>query len=123
MALTIRRAQRDVLRQQVVTELTGIRDIYLAVQADQWATALKLLERHEYLVRLLDDLGRRADDPAEELAPTTEPARLLRYLARLHERAGETIEQYVGAVEAVAERGERVARVVGRLARGAQSQA
>lgn len=97
MALTIRRAQRNLLRQQVITELTGIGDIYLAVEADQWATALKLRERHEDLMRLLDDLGWRADDPGREFALTTEPARLLRCLARLHERAGETIEQYVGA--------------------------
>lgn len=97
MALTIKPTARLVLRRQLLAELSGIGDVYLAVQADQWATALKLRERHEDLMRLLDDLGWRADDPAQEFALTTEPARLLRCLARLHERAGETIEQYVGA--------------------------
>jgi hypothetical protein len=43
-------------------------------------------------MRLLDDLGWREDDPAEEFAITTDPVALRRVLASLHERAGEEIE-------------------------------
>jgi len=92
MALTIRRAQRDVLRQQVISELTGIGDIYLAVHEDQWGTALSLRRSYEGCMRLFDDLGWREDDPAEEFPITMEPAPLMRVLARLRERAGEEIE-------------------------------
>lgn len=96
--LAIRRAQRDVLRRQVITELTGIGDVYLAVEAGQWGTALRLRERHEDAMRLLDDLGWREDDPAEEFAITTDAARLTRCLAQLGDRAAQTIAQYVETV-------------------------
>lgn len=46
-------------------------------------------------MRLLDDLGWRGDDPAEKFAITMDPIPLMRMLARLHERAGETLEQHV----------------------------
>lgn len=95
MALTIRRSRRDVLRQQVIAELADIGNVHLAVVADQWGTALRLRERHEDAMRLLDDLGWRADDRAEEFAITIEPARLMRCLARLSDRAEQMIAQYV----------------------------
>ncbi|MBB4661438.1 hypothetical protein [Conexibacter arvalis] len=92
MALTIKPAARAVLREQLLTELSGIGDIYLAVGEAQWGAALSLRRRYEGCMRLLDDLGWREDDPAEEFAITMEPAPLMRVLARLHERAGEEIE-------------------------------
>ncbi|MBB4661427.1 hypothetical protein [Conexibacter arvalis] len=92
MALTIKPATRAVLREQLLTELSGIGDIYLAVHEDQSGTALSLRRRYEGCMRLLDDLGWREDDPAEEFPITMEPAPLMRVLARLHERAGEEIE-------------------------------
>lgn len=95
MPLTLRPAYRAVLRRQLITELTGIGDVYLAVEADQWGTALALRRRFEDCMRLLDDLGWREDDPAEGFAITMDPIALMRVLARLHERAGETLEQHV----------------------------
>ena len=97
MALTIKPAARAVLRQQLLTELSGIGDIYLAVQEDQWGTALSLRRRYEGCMRLLDDLGWREDDPAEEFAITMEPIPLMRVLARLHERCGEEVEEHVAS--------------------------
>jgi hypothetical protein len=46
-------------------------------------------------MRLLDDLGWREDDPADEFAITMEPVPLMRVLARLHERCGEEVEEHV----------------------------
>ena len=46
-------------------------------------------------MRLLDDLGWRANHPAEEFAITMEPVRLMRVVARLHERAGEALELHI----------------------------
>ncbi|MDO8209114.1 hypothetical protein [Conexibacter sp. CPCC 206217] len=46
-------------------------------------------------MRLLDDLGWREDDPAEEFAITMEQIPLMRVLARVHERCGEDVEEHV----------------------------
>jgi len=95
MPVTIRRSYRDVLRRQVIAELTGIGDIYLALVSDQWGTALTLRRRYEDCMRLLDDLGWRETDPGEEFAITMDPVPLMRVLARLHERAGEALELHL----------------------------
>jgi hypothetical protein len=95
MPVTIRRAYRNVLRREVLTELTGIGDVYIALDSGEWIHALALRRRYEDCMRLLDDLGWREDDPAREFAITTDPSPLMRVLARLNERANETIEQYV----------------------------
>jgi hypothetical protein len=95
MPLTIRRSHRALLRRQLLTELSGIGDVYLAVEEDQWGAALTLRRRYEGCMRLLDDLGWREDDRAEEFAITMDPVPLMRVLARMHERASEKIEQQV----------------------------
>ncbi len=95
MPVTIRRSYREILRRQVITELTGIGDIYLALDADQWGTAMTLRRRYEDCMRLLDDLGWRETDPGEEFAITMEPVPLTRVLARLHERASEALELHI----------------------------
>lgn len=95
MPVTLRRSYRDILRRQVITELTGIGDVYLALDGDQWGTAMTLRRRYEDCMRLLDDLGWRETDPGEEFAITMDPVPLMRVLARLHERAGETLELHI----------------------------
>lgn len=95
MPVTIRRSYRDVLRRQVIAELTGVGDVYLALDADQWGTALTLRRRYEDCMRLLDDLGWRETDPGEEFAITMDPVPLTRVLARLHERASEALELHI----------------------------
>ncbi len=95
MPVTLRRVYRDVLRRQVIAQLTGIGDIHLALNADQWGTALALRRRYEDCMRLLDDLGWQENDPAEEFAITTDTVPLLRVLARLHEGAAEALELHL----------------------------
>lgn len=68
MPVTLRGSYREILRRQVITELTGIGDINLALDADQWGTAMTLRRRYEDCMRLLDDLGWREADPGEEFA-------------------------------------------------------
>lgn len=97
MALTIKPTARAVLRERLLTELSGIGDIYLAVHEAEWGTALSLRRRYEGYMRLLDDLGWREDDPAEEFAITMEPIPLMRVLARVHERCGEEVEEHVAS--------------------------
>ncbi len=93
MPLTIKPTARGILRRQVLDQLSGIGDIHIALADDQWATAQTLRRRYENCLRLLDDLGWREDDPAEEFAITMDPLPLMRVLARLHERASEEVER------------------------------
>jgi hypothetical protein len=97
MSVTLKPTARGLLRRQVLAELSGIGDIYIAANANQWGTALALRRRYEDCMRLLDDLGWREDDPAEEFAITMEPVPLMRVLARLHERCGEEVEEHVAS--------------------------
>jgi hypothetical protein len=97
VSLTLKPTARGLLRRQVVAELSGIGDIYIAANAGQWGTALALRRRYEDCVRLRDDLGWREDDPAEEFAITMEPVQLMRVLARLHERGSEEVEEHVAS--------------------------
>lgn len=97
MSVTLKPTARGFLRGQVLAELSGIGDIYIAADAGQWGTALALRRRYEDCMRLLDDLGWREDDPAEEFAITMEPIPLMRVLARVHERCGEEVEEHVAS--------------------------
>jgi hypothetical protein len=97
MSLTLKPMARGLLRRQALAELSGIGDIYIAANAHQWGAALSLRRRYEDCMRLLDDLGWREDDPAEEFAITMEPVPLMRVLARLHERCGEEVEEHVAS--------------------------
>jgi hypothetical protein len=93
MPLTIKPTARGILRRQVLDQLSGIGDVHIALADDQWGTAQTLRRRYENCLRLLDDLGWREDDPAEEFAITMDPLALMRVLARLHERASEEVER------------------------------
>ncbi len=97
MSVTLKPTARGLLRRQVLAELSGIGDIYIATNADRWGTALALRRRYDDCMRLLDDLGWREDDPADEFAITMEPIPLMRVLARLHERCGEEVEEHVAS--------------------------
>jgi hypothetical protein len=82
MPRTIKPTVRGVLRRQVLDQLAGIGDIHLALADDQWGTAQTLRRRYENCMRLLDDLGWREDDPADEFAITMDPLPLMRVLSR-----------------------------------------
>jgi hypothetical protein len=93
MPLTLKPTARGILRRQVLDQLSGIGDIHLALADGQWATAQTLRRRYENCLRLLDDLGWREDDPADEFAITMDRLPLMRVLARLHEHASEEVER------------------------------
>lgn len=95
MPVTLKQSHRDVLRRQVITQLTGIGDIYLALDGAQWTTALGMRRRYEDCMRLMDDLGWEENDPAEEYAITIDTIPLMCVLARLHEGAAEVLELHL----------------------------
>lgn len=87
MSHTITAAQRDALYDQILDRLSGIGDIELAIQAEDYGAAERIgREYSDDLRLLLDDLGVGAGDgePVELTAP---PELLRRALPRLREIA------------------------------------
>jgi hypothetical protein len=90
--MLLNRGQRDALYQFVVTDLVGVGDVALLLQAGRVAQAQRLRVRFEEDSRLLDLLGWRAteDRCRYELARSEESVRVL---GRLRAAARELIEE------------------------------
>jgi hypothetical protein len=92
MPITITRAHRDALYEELLTDLTGVGDIYLALSNRDSELAQRLWRRYEPELRLLDQLGWSPVEPIERFAIDLPREVLVRALAGLQERA----EQIVG---------------------------
>lgn len=87
MPITITAKQRDALYGEVLTHLSGIGDLWLAVQGEDFATADRLGRQFaDDLTLVLDDLGwgEGTEDPIEL---TMAPDPLRRVLVHLRGRA------------------------------------
>jgi hypothetical protein len=108
MTVTITSEERDALYERIVTRLSGIDDVYRAVEEEDWETAQALGQEFSDLLGLIcTDLG-WGDSAEETFDLSTHPkalsraARVLRELAQVdrthHE--GESREAEEGADEA-----------------------
>jgi hypothetical protein len=89
MTPTISAAQRDALYDQILDRLSGIGDIEVAIQAENYEDAERIGREYcDDLRLLLDDLG-IGDGSGEPVELTTPPAVLRRVLPRLRDRAAE----------------------------------
>jgi hypothetical protein len=87
MSLTITAAQRDALYDQILDRLSGIGDIEVAIQAENYDDAERIgREYSDDLRLLLDDLG-IGDGDGEPVELTTAPEVLRRVLPRLRQLA------------------------------------
>jgi hypothetical protein len=87
MTITISKRERDALYEQAVIRLSGIDDIFHAVEAADWHAAQRLGREYADLLALLcDDLG-WGEDEAESYTLTTDPEALGRSLGRLRDIA------------------------------------
>lgn len=93
MSVTITRAQRDALYEEILGELTGIGDIYLCLDQGDAEQARGLWERFAPQLRLLEAIGWAPVEPREEFRLDVPPAVLAPAMATLQARA----EQAVGA--------------------------
>jgi len=79
--------ERDALYDQIFVRLSGIDDIWLAAQAEDWGTAERLAREFSDDLRLvLGDLG-WGESGGEAMQLTTPPEVLRRVLTRMQERA------------------------------------
>ena len=84
VAITINRSERDAIYQEVLTDLTGVGDIDIALRNDDYETARRYRRRFEDDMRLLDDLGWEPDQDRDEFELTMPPDGLARVLERLN---------------------------------------
>ena len=95
MAVTITRAQRDVIYETVLDHLTGIGDVWIAVHNRDLSTARRLGREFADELRLLEDLGWTETIDHATVGITVPPEELTRTLARLHNRAAGSLGTYV----------------------------
>ncbi len=87
MSITITAAQRDALYDDVLTHLSGVGDLWLTIEREDYETADRLgREFADDLTLILDDLGWGAES-SENIELTTHPDVLRRVLAQLRARA------------------------------------
>ena len=95
VAITINRSERDAIYQEVLTDLTGVGDIDIALRNDDYETARRDRRRCEDDMRLLDDLGWVPDQDRDEFELTMPPDGLARVLERLNASAGATLHSHI----------------------------
>jgi lambda repressor-like predicted transcriptional regulator len=95
MAISISRAQRDTIREDLLCELGGMDDIARALHAGDWQQALVARREYEEALRLLDDLGWDPNDPRRLFAlVTSAPDALARVLGRLRSITYDALRDY-----------------------------
>jgi hypothetical protein len=97
MPVTITRAHRDALYEELPTELTGLEDVYLALSNGDGELARDLWRRFDAELRLLDQLGWAPVEPIEEFAIDLPRDVLIRAVGRLQERAEQALDAHVNA--------------------------
>jgi len=83
----ITRSQRDALRNEVLTSLTGVGDIYMLLNQNDWLGAMEHRERFDRDFQMLDQLGWHPEDEQDtytlDMAPHHLAAFASHYLARI----------------------------------------
>ncbi|MDX6633909.1 MAG: hypothetical protein QOF06_112 [Solirubrobacterales bacterium] len=64
--------ERDALYRSLIVRLTGINDVYIAIEAEDWDLAERLSREFSDLLRLAQDLGLGRGEPRGD---TDRPAR------------------------------------------------
>jgi hypothetical protein len=107
MGVTIRRDQRDAIYAAVTNHLSGIGDVWLAMEQETFAEAKRLGRVFAEDLRLLEDLGWGETTDRDTLAITMPVGELAHAIARLHRDAAGSLGTCVSRPkedEAVAER-------------------
>lgn len=113
MTVTITRAQRDALYEEMLGDLTGVGDVYLALNNGETEEARHLWRRFEPELRLLDAIGWAPVEPRERFAIDLPQDTLVRALGRLQERAEQTIGAHLAEPKDGVEVAQRAVQVLG----------
>jgi hypothetical protein len=123
MCLTITREQRDAIYEVVMNHLTGIGDVWIAVERRDFKDAGRLGRDFAEDLHLLEDLGWEEDVDRDKFTLTMPRDELARAVVRLHERANGSLGSYVSRPKEDEEIAERdvaaaaaLAELLGKLA-------
>ena len=112
MSITITAAQRDALYDDVLTHLSGVGDLWLTIEREDYETADRLgREFADDLTLILDDLGWGAES-SENIELTTQPEVLRRVFAQLRARAERHAQTEQEAINELREEHSRAQFVV-----------
>jgi len=104
MSITITKEERDALYNRIVIRLSGIDDVYRAVEKEDWATAQELGREFSSLLWLVcEDLGWGAGK-GERLTLSIPPDALSRAVGPLRELASRDRVHYAQESESANER-------------------
>jgi hypothetical protein len=95
MAISLTRAQRDAVRDDLITELTPLADLPGLIDRGDYAAARRLRRRLEDYLRLLDDLGWGENDPGESFELTMPSEQLERTIRELRDSAAGALGEHV----------------------------
>lgn len=93
--ITITRPQREAIYQDLVTQLSAVGDIHLALQRGDVELARRYRRECEGLMRLLDDVGWAWDAPGDEFELSMDDEQLAEVVARLHTEAAGGLAAHV----------------------------
>ncbi len=113
MSVTITRAQRDALYEEVLGELTGVGDIYLCLNKGDAEQARRLWARFESQLRLLDEIGWSEVEPRDRFSIELPHDLLVRALGRLQERAEQAVGSHISEPKDGVEVAQRGLQVIG----------
>lgn len=84
MSLTITRGERDALYNSLIISLSPIGDIHMSLQEDDPDSAMRLWQRFDAELRLLNDLGWEREQQAKRFELTMPPAELRPIIERFY---------------------------------------
>jgi hypothetical protein len=116
MSLTITREQRDAIYEVVIDHLSGIDDVWIAVNQRDFATAKRLGRLFAEDLRLFEDLGWNDHIDREAVELRLPPSELTRTIARLHKDVAGSLGTYVSRPkddEALAQRDLAASQALG----------
>ena len=95
MAVTINREQRDAIYEEVLTDLSGVGDIWIAIDGEDYDKAQEYRRRFEQDMRLLDDLGWDRDEDRQEFTLSMSAANLADAIRHLNRNASAELRLHV----------------------------
>jgi len=112
MSVKITAAERDALFEQIHARLSGIDEVWLAVEAEDWERAGQIgRDFSDYLRLIVDDLG-WDESSSKTFELTTAPDVLRRVFTLMQKRAEERRKVEEGERADLSEREERTSRLM-----------
>lgn len=87
MSITISREERDALYHRIIVRMSGINDVYRAIEEEDWEAAQRLGQEFSDLLRLICEDLEWGEGEGEEFKLNTPPDVLLRAAAALGREA------------------------------------